>query len=182
MDLPFDWYHVWTDSAMQAATSKRNLLSYALLIGAFGILVPYIKGLEFFNPQLLSAYACMGTIFSGPAVAQGFRDRPSGFPQAVQRITQAVLFGEYIVAAMLALGVLTVYLAHLHSVFFPPDVPALAISMGLGVAISLALAAAAGWLTIQFSVGAARIGLRVVFLALVALFFYRGQWLPQVAF
>lgn len=168
---------------MDAATSKRsrNALSYLLLIAAFGVLVPYLKGLEFFNPQLLSAYACMGTIFAGPAVAQAFGDKPSSFGEAARWIVQAVLFGEWIIAAMLSAGILTVYLTHRHTVFFPPDVPALAIAAGFGVSISLALAAGAAWLTTQFSPGAARIALRIVFLALVALFFYRGQWLPQVA-
>ena len=168
---------------MDAAPSQRfrNALSYLLLIAAFGVLVPYLKGLEFFNPQLLAAYACMGTIFSGPAVAQALGSKPSSFSEAARWIVQAVLFGEGIVAAMLAAGILTVYLTHRHTVFFPPDVPALAVSAGLGVAISLALAAGAAWLALQFSPGAARIGLRIVFLALVALFFYRGQWLPQVA-
>lgn len=168
---------------MDAANSKRikDVLSYLLLVAAFGILVPYIKGLEFFNPQLLSAYACLGTVFSGPAAAQAFGRNPGRFGVAVQWIAQAVLFGEWIVAAMIGGGILTVYLTHRHSVFFPPDVPALAISAGLGVAISLALAAAAAWLTIRFSANAARMGLRLVFLALVAAFFFRGQWLPQVA-
>lgn len=159
----------------------QNSLSYLLLLLAFGIVVPYLKGLEFFNPQLMSAYACMGTIFSGPMVAQSFRNKPSGFGQAAQWIVQAVLWGELIIAAMLGCGILTVYLTHLHRVFFPPDVPSLAVSCGLGVAISLAIAASAGWLTVQFSSGVARIGLRVIFLGLVALFFFRGQWLPLTA-
>jgi hypothetical protein len=165
---------------METSSSTR-WLTYVVLVVAFGVVVPWMKGIEFFNAQLMSAYACIGMVFAGPAAAEAFKNKPASMGEATRWIFRAVLFGEAIAAAMLICGVLTVYLTHLHSVFFLPDLPQLATSEALGVTGSLALAALAGWLTLQFSSGAARAGLRVVFLVLLALFFLRGQWLPATA-
>ena len=138
---------------------RRNWISYVALVLAFGVVVPRLKGLEFFDPQLMSAYACIGMIFSGPAAAQAFRNKPRSLAEANKWIFQSVLFGEIIAAAMLVCGVATVYLTHLHSVFFLPDLLQLATSEALGLTGSVALAALAAWLTLQFSEGVARMGL-----------------------
>jgi hypothetical protein len=159
----------------------RSVLSYLLLVLVFGVVVPRLKGLEFFDPVLMSAYACIGMLFSGPATAQAFETKPSSIGEALRWIFQAVLFGEIIAAAMLVGGVLTVYLTHLRSVFFLPDLIQLAASAALGLTGSVALASMAAWLTRRFSSGAARGALRFVFFALLVLFFLREQWLPAAA-
>jgi hypothetical protein len=159
----------------------KRWLIYVLLVAAFGVVVPRMKGLEFFNPEMMSAYACIGMVFAGPAAAESFKNKPASMVEATRWIFRAVLFAETIAVAMLLCGILTVYLTHLHSVFFLPDLPQLATSEALGVTGSLALAALAAWLTLQFSSGVARLGLRVVFVGLLALFFLRGQWLPDTA-
>lgn len=159
----------------------RSVLNYLLLVLVFGVVVPRMKGLEFFDPVLMSAYACIGMVFSGPAAAQAFGTKPGSFGEALRWVFQAVLFGEIVAAAMLAAGVLTVYLTHLRSVFFLPDLVQLATSAALGLTASLALASMAAWLTRRFSSGVARGTLRGVFLALLVLFFLREQWLPAAA-
>jgi|SRR5580698_7643471 hypothetical protein len=159
----------------------QSALSYILLVLAFGVIVPRLKGLEFFDPVIMAAYACMGMVFSGPAAAQAFSTRPRTWAEALRWILQAVLFGELIAAAMLFSGILTVYITHLRTVFFLPDTNHLAIFGVLGLAGSLALASLAAWVALQFSAGVARGTLRVVFLALLAVFFLRSQWLPTVA-
>jgi len=159
----------------------RSALNYILLLLAFGVVVPRLKGLEFFDPVIMSAYACIGMVFSGPAVAQVFKIKPRTLGEALRWIFQSVLFGELIAALMLVGGVLTVYLTHLRSVFFLPDLVNLGTSGAFGLSASLALAALAGWLTLRFSGGVARGTLRGVFLALLVLFFLRGQWLPAAA-
>src|SRR2546429_100875 len=40
-----------------------------LVLVGFGILVPLSKGLDFFDPLILGAYASLGGIFAGPAAA-----------------------------------------------------------------------------------------------------------------
>jgi hypothetical protein len=158
----------------------RNSIIYVLLILAFGIAVPASKGLGFFDPTLLAAYACLGTIFAGPAAAQKFVERPVSFRQAIRWIVRAVLFGELIAVAILASGVATVYYTS-RGGFFPPDLVTLGYSLWLGLAACLALASLAAWIAVEFSAVAARMALRVVFVGLLALYYLRGAWLTDVA-
>jgi hypothetical protein len=165
---------------MQIPRSARNGVIYALLIVAFGVAVPAAKGLGFFDPTLLAAYACLGTIFVGPAAAHKFAERPTSFGQAMRWIVRAVLFGELIAIAMLACGVATVYYTSRQG-FFPPDLVTLGYSLWLGLAACLALASLAAWIAIEFSAGAARMALRLVFVGLLVLYYLRGAWLTDVA-
>ncbi len=160
--------------------AARNGVIYALLILAFGIAVPARKGLGFFDPTLLAAYACLGTVFAGPIAAHEFEKRPASFGQAAGWIARAVLLGELVVAAMLGCGVATVFYTS-RGGFFWPDLETLGCSLSLGAAASLALASLAAWVTVEFSAGAARMVLRLIFLGLLVLFYLRGQWLPAVA-
>jgi hypothetical protein len=168
------------NSKANARRRARNGVIYALLILAFGVAVPAGKGLGFFDPSLLSAYACLGTVFAGPAAAQKFATPPASKGQAFGWIWRAVLFGELLTIAMLACGTATVYEMN-RAAFFPPDVESLGYSILLGLAASLALAAMAAWVTVEFSAGVARMVLRVVFLGLLVLFYFRGRWLPDIA-
>ena len=150
-----------------------------LAVAAFGIAVPAMKGLGFLDPVLLSAYACLGVIFSGPAAAQAFEKRPESLRQAMRWIAKAVFFAEAVAIAMLVLGIGTVYAMH-RAAFFPPDLESLGFAVLLGAAGSLAVAELAAWIALAFSAGAARMTMRLVFLGLLALFYLRGRWLPSV--
>jgi hypothetical protein len=164
---------------METERTIRNGLTYAVVILVFGVAVPVGKGIGFFDPVLLAAYACLGILFSGPAAAQAFEQQPASTAQALHWILKAALFGELLAVATLGCGVGTVYLTA-RSYVFPPDLELLAYALGLGLAGSLALAALAGWATIRLSPGAARMALRLVYLALLALFYFKGRWLPNV--
>ncbi len=50
----------------------------------------------------------------------------------------------------------------------------------LGLVGSIALALLAGWMTLRFSAGAARYGMRAIFLGLLLLFLFQAQRLPDV--
>ncbi len=172
--------HEVTIKDAKSKRAARNGVIYVLLILAFGVAVPAGKGLGFFDPTLLAAYACLGTVFAGPSAAHKFAQRPASFGQAMRWIVRAVLFGELVAIAMLACGTATVYYRN-RLAFFPPDLETLGYSLLLGLAASLALASMAAWVTVEFSAGAARMALRLIFLGLLALFYLRGQWLPAVA-
>lgn len=166
---------------MDTPRAGSNIAIYIGVILAFGVAVPFAKGLGFLDPLLLSAYACLGIVFAGPAAAHAFEKRPASALQAIWWVLKAVLFGEAIALAMLGCGVGTVFLRN-RAAFFPPDLESLAYAALLGLAASLALASLAAWTVLQFSGGAARMVLRVVFLALLAMFYLRGRWLPQIYF
>jgi hypothetical protein len=162
------------------ARYARSALIYAVLLIAFGVFLPWRKGLDFFDPALLSAYACMGIIFAGPAAAQAFENRPESVPQALAWIATAAGFGEAIAVAMLACGLLTVRLS-VPVLPFGPDVASLANSLVLGLTASVALAALGAWVAVRFSLGAARVVLRLLLLILAAAFFLKSRSLPEAA-
>jgi hypothetical protein len=168
-----------TQPGHSSGVDFRTKLTYVVVILIFGVAVPASKGLGFFDPVLLAAYACLGIVFAGPAAAKAFERTPESLGQAVQWIVKAALFGELLAVTMLICGVGTVY-ARSRGVFFPPDLQSLAFALSLGMAASLALGALAGWVTVQISSGAARMVMRGIFLALVALFYLKGRWLPDV--
>jgi hypothetical protein len=164
---------------MGTRENTRNAAIYVLVLLVFGVAVPRAKGLGFFDPALLSAYACLGTVFAGPIAAKAFEGRPASLGQALGWIARAALFGEAIAAAMLACGIATVFVLN-RAAFFPPDLESLAYSMLLGLAGCFALASLAGWVTVQFSAGVARMAMRTVFVGLLALMYLHGQSLPDV--
>src|ERR1700722_14518942 len=104
---------------MKIARPVRNGVIYILLILVFGVAVPASKGLGFFDSTLLSAYACLGTVFAGPLAAHKFEQRPASIWQAVGWIAKAVLFGELLATVMLGCGVATVY--YRSAAAFLPD-------------------------------------------------------------
>src|ERR1051326_9522425 len=134
----------------------RPWLMYAVLLIAFGIFLPWRKGLDFFDPVLLSAYACIGMVFAGPAAAQAFENRPRSMAQALGWILAAVGLGEFIAVAMLVAGFITVRVTHTR-LLFGPDFQLLGYGLLLGLMGCIALAALAAWLAVRFSSRLARL-------------------------
>src|SRR5579884_559753 len=130
---------------MEVRAGFRNGAIYFLVIAAFGIAVPYAKGLGFLDPVLLSAYACVGLLFAGPMAAQAFAVRPESLKQAVKWILKAAVVGEAVAVAMLACGIATVFLKT-RPVFFPPDLETMFYAVLLGFTASLATATLSAWI------------------------------------
>jgi hypothetical protein len=84
------------------------------------------------------------------------------------------------VATLTGAGIATVYFFN-HGGYIPtPDWPTLARSATLGLGAAALVASMAAWLAVRFSTRIATIVMRLVFFALLILFFYKGQWLPEV--
>jgi len=159
----------------------RVILIHVALVAVFGVFLPWMKGIDFLDSVMTAAYACLGVLFAAPAAAQAFADeRPGSMTAAMARIAVAVVYGEFLALVILLAGFMTVYLTH-PSFMLAPDLTTLVRAGALGIAASTALAAIAGWITLRFSAGVARAGLRGVFLMLLVVFFYRYRWLPDVA-
>ncbi len=158
----------------------RGLLIHILVIGTFGIFLPWLKGIEFLDPVLIAAYACLGILFAAPAAAQAFASgRPASMGEALARVAVAAVYGEVMVIAILMAALATVYLTHRY-IPIAPDVPGMLEANAFGIAASLAMGAIAGWITLQFSAGAARSMMRVIFLGLLVVFFFYSRWLPEM--
>jgi hypothetical protein len=161
-----------------------SVLSYALLIAVFGVLLPWTKGLDFLDPAMTAAYACLGILFAGPASAQAFAEKPSSVPSsmndALRRVAKAVMYGEGLGLAVTIAGVATVSITHGGRLRLP-ELDVLAEAGLLGLLGSIALALLAGWISLRFSHAAARRVLRFVFLAMLVAFYFWSRWLPYAA-
>ena len=176
----FGWYH-GPQTMPEPRLAVRSILIHLAIVAVFGVALPWYRGMEFWDPVMLAAYACFGLLFTAPAAAEAFSaDRPVNFAEALIRIGKAILYGEGMALTILAAGLLTVYLTH-RRLRLPPDLESLTQAALFGLAASLALAAVAAWISLQFSAGIARTALRIIFLGLLWVFFSYSRWLPDVA-
>jgi len=156
------------------------LFVHLAIIAVFGLVFPWMRPAVFLNPVVTAAYACLGLLFAGPAAAQAFGlERPRTTPEAFARVALATAYGELMSALVLLAAFATIYIAHRYA--FAPDLGTLPGAIFLGFTASLATASLAGWITLYASAPAARRLLRIVFLLLLALFFFRSESLPDVA-
>jgi hypothetical protein len=181
MVWPIVWDEIRTFCARLAGL--RPILLHLALLAAFGVWIPRAKGIDFFEPEVLGAYACLGLIFAGPAVAQSSAEGfAPPFALAIARIVTGVLYGEAVVAALIGTGIATIHIL-LRGHYIPsPDWPSLASCAIFGLCGAAMAASMAAWLASQFSRQAATVTLRVLFFSLLILFYYRGHWLTDVAF
>ena len=157
------------------------LVNLAILL-LFGVVFPLQKGLDFPDPVIIAAYACLGLVLAAPAAAQACAaNPPQTMPAVLSRIFIAVLYGECMALAMLAGGIVTFNVAHWQGQFMTPDFPTVGPALALGLTGSIALASTAAWVALRFSAATARVVMRVIFLGLLVLFFFYSRWLPDVA-
>ena len=157
------------------------MLLHVLLVAIFGVGIPYWKGLDFLDPAITAAYACVGCLFAAPAAAQAFGvSRPQSMKEASSRVGRAILYGEGMAATFLVVGTATVSLTH-GPRWMLPELDVLVEASILGLAGTLAVSALAGWATLRFSPMSARLLMRGIFLALLIAFFYNSRRLADVA-
>jgi hypothetical protein len=169
-----------TRLGFQGAGWMRSLPLYVLVIGVFGVVLPWQKGRDFLDSVILGAYACLGVVFAAPVAAAEFERFPD-VQKALARVVISVFYGELVAAAMLILGIATVYISRGGRIVVGPDFRSLAECAALGLTLSWAVNIAAVWLTLKISPRAAKTVVRLVFLALLAAFYLRSGWLPAVA-
>ena len=157
----------------------RVFLLHLALIAIFGVLLPLRKGISFLDPVMISAYACLGMLFAAPAAAVAFsKGRPQTMQEAFWRTAKAVGYGEGLALVIFVAGVATVSISGRRLSL--PELDVLAGAGLMGLFGSIALALLAGWMTLRFSAGAARYGMRAIFLGLLLLFLFQAQRLPDV--
>jgi hypothetical protein len=164
--------------ALRSRFGIRVILIHLAIIALFGVWWPHMRGVEFFDPVFLSAYACLGVVFAGPAAAQGLADRPKSMREALVKVGLAAFYGELMAILILFAGFCTVISAQKVSIGL--DVIGLIWAGLLGLSGTIAVSAVAGWIAMRFSPNAARTAMRVIFLGLLCLFFFKSRWLPDV--
>jgi hypothetical protein len=158
----------------------RVLPVYLLVIGIFGVLLPWQRGRDFLDAVILGAYACLGVVFAAPAAAPEFERFPT-IQKALARVVISVFYGELLACTMLLLGITTVYVARGGRILVGPDLRSLAECAALGLTLSWAVSSATVWISLRTSPRSAKAVVRLVFLGLLAAFYFRSGWLPTVA-
>ena len=157
----------------------RLVISNLLLIIVFGIALPWNKGLAFLDPLMLSAYGCLGALFTAWNAAFSFQRGASVKKIEIGRvILSAMLRGMGLVVILLAIGTTTVNFGRSGSIALPL-LDVLGEALLLGVTAGGALALLAGWLTLNFSSQTAMQGLRVVLVLCVVAFYQWPERLPE---
>ena len=172
------WYHGYRRTA-RIRMNLRLVISNLLLIIVFGIALPWNKGLAFLDPLMLSAYGCLGALFTAWNAASGFQRGASVKKIEIGRvILSALLRGMGLVVILLAMGTATVNFGRSGS-FALPLLDVLGEALLLGVTAGVALALLAGWLTLKYSGQVAMQGLRVVLVLGVVAFYRWPERLPE---
>jgi hypothetical protein len=157
-----------------------TILVHIAVVVVFGIFLPLWLGIQFLDPVTIAAYSCLGVLFAAPAAAQAFADqRPHSMSDALAGIAIAALYGEAMAIVILLAGFMTIFMTHAR-VLLTPDFVGLGEAAALGLSGSLALASIAAVTGLLLPKGAARMVLRIIFLGLLVLFFFRSRWLPDV--
>jgi hypothetical protein len=157
----------------------RSILIHVAVVAVFGVFLPWWLGYQFLDPVTITAYGCLGVLFAAPAAAQAFSEsRPRSMQEAVKLVAVSALYGEGMAIVILMAGFMTAYFR--SRALLVVDLRALAGPIALGASGSLAMSAVAGVVGMLLPKDAARMALRIIFLALLALFFFRSRWLPDV--
>ena len=76
----------------------RAAIIHLIVLGLFGVLLPYAKGVEFLDAVILGAYACLGVVFAAPAAAAPMEERSAS--RALARVAVTVAYGTAMSWAM----------------------------------------------------------------------------------
>src|SRR6478735_5138797 len=104
------------------------VLVYLILIGIFGVFLPWQRGRSFLDAVILGAYACLGVVFAAPSAGAAFDGRPT-IRRAAVRIAISVLYGELLAVTMLLLGIITVYISNGGRIVVGPNLRSLSDSL-----------------------------------------------------
>lgn len=156
----------------------RAALLHGVILAAFGVFLPFIQGVGFFDAVVLGAYQAIAVVFAAPAAAVQL-EPGSGFRAALIRAGVCLAYGVLMTSAMILLGVATVLLT--NTVFVGPSLEVFFETELFAILLTLAVTLASVWLANRFSPGAAKMLVRVVFFGLLIVFFFRSRWLPDVA-
>lgn len=156
----------------------RAALLHGVVLAAFGVFLPFIQGVGFFDAVVLGAYQAIAVVFAAPAAAAKL-ETGAGFRAALIHAGLCLLYGILTTTAMIVLGGATVLTT--QTVFVGPSLEVFSETGIFAILLTLAVTLASTWLANRFSPGAAKMLVRVVFFALLILFFFRSRWLPDIA-
>lgn len=145
---------------------------------AFGIAIPWRRGLDFFDPVLILLYCVIALLFSAPAVTDLLGAQWQDGDTIRARLYICSLFGWAAYIAVLVLGILTVNIQYRAFGFHLPHPTVLAAALALSFTSSLCVASFAALIAVVLTPSAAKLIVRAAFVLLLAAFLFAGRWLP----
>lgn len=154
-----------------------SLIVNLMLIAAFGVLIPYRRGYDFFDPIVIFAYTAIALLLSSAYVtdlmANGMAQAGLNAP-----VVASSMHGWVTLAIIYALGITTLNVVYRRPGLLHPDWQLLGSALLFALAGSLFFAASSALLAMLFSPRASRTTIRVVFLLLLLGWAYGTNYLP----
>ena len=152
-----------------------TLMVHLILFGAFGVLVPWMRGLDFFDPIVVFSYSAIAFLFAASAVTQLMtEDSASARPAVVA----SALHGWSVLLLVLVLGIATVNYVYRAPRILHPNWELLIASTLFALAGALFIAGLGAMLCVVFSPSVARNVVRFGFLLMLLGFVFAPGRLP----
>ena len=149
--------------------SPRQLLLILAIVGAFGVLVPMYKGLDFMDRRLIVAYACLSAVFAAPMVTDTFAQQAQ--EHSLPSLLRVWLYSWAFASCLLAVALFTVNLTQSRGGIILPDTNFLVAAECLSLTVAAAVVGLGALLARRFSADNVRAGFRALFLIVVVALF-----------
>ena len=154
------------------------VLGFAIL---FGIFLPWYRGLDFLDPVMIIAYACLALLFVAPASAEAFASEREG-PSTRGAIRTSVLvlaFGWGLAVLVLIAAIVTVNLTHWHGYLLAPSAKLLIAALLLSLTASVVVIGGCALLSRKFSASSVKGFVRLGYLIVLGLLAFSSRFLPE---
>ena len=149
----------------------RSALIVLLTVLAFGILVPWYKGVSLLDARMVVAYGLLALLFAAPASAESTRGT-TAFGEVLRKLAVIVGFGWGVTVVTMISAVLTLSIVYGHGTFLAPPVQLCAAVLCGSLTGAAAVASMSAVLARRLSAGSVKAILRALFLlALLAFVF-----------
>jgi hypothetical protein len=148
------------------------------VILAFGIVVPWRRGIEFFDPLLLLLYSFIALLFAAPAITELLGRQWTNAQAVLARVFASALFGWGAFCLILLLGIVAVQLEYRAGRMLFPAPNVLGAALGLSLTASCAVSAVGALFSVVLDPLSAKLILRGAFVGILLLLLFGGRFLP----
>ena len=154
----------------------RQALFTLFLVLAFGILVPWYRGISFLDPRMIAAYTSLSILFVAPSAADSFaKESDRSASRTVGKLAMVVAYGWGIMVLVLLTALFTLNLAYGRGSLITPPRQLFWAVLAASLAASIAVGALSALLARSFSAMAVKSLLRICFLLVLAAFVFNSR-------
>ena len=156
-----------------------SLVLTVLVILAFGVLVPWRRGFDFFDSFLIFAYSAIALLFAASALTDLVASSEAAIPLP-PAIIAAAIHGWSVLALIYALGIATVNATFRAPQLFYPSPKLMGATLLFALTASVFVAALAAVLCVLFNPSVARTAMRLLFLLILLGLYFSAKILPPL--